>query len=66
MRQRMWLELLSYYDCKIRYHPGKANVILDAQVEARKEENYGTEDLCGMIKKLEPRTNGTLCLNGKR
>ncbi|GJR67783.1 putative reverse transcriptase domain-containing protein [Tanacetum coccineum] len=32
-------------------------------VEARKEENYGTEDLCGMIKKLEQRTNGTLCLN---
>ncbi|GJW78629.1 hypothetical protein Tco_0140311 [Tanacetum coccineum] len=27
--------------------------ILNAQVEARKEENFGTEDLCGMIKKLE-------------
>ncbi|GJT13499.1 retrovirus-related pol polyprotein from transposon TNT 1-94 [Tanacetum coccineum] len=39
--------------------------ILDAQVEARKEENYGTEDLCGMIKKLEQRTDGTLCLNGR-
>nr|GEY04033.1 hypothetical protein [Tanacetum cinerariifolium] len=25
-RQRRWLELLSYYDCDIRYHPGKANV----------------------------------------
>nr|GEX18707.1 reverse transcriptase domain-containing protein [Tanacetum cinerariifolium] len=25
MRQRRWLELLSDYDCKIRYHPGKAN-----------------------------------------
>ncbi|GJY67790.1 putative reverse transcriptase domain-containing protein [Tanacetum coccineum] len=74
MRQRRWLELLSEYDCEIRYHPGKANVvadalsrkernkplrvralvlttglnlpmqILNAQVEARKEENYGTED----------------------
>nr|GFA81589.1 reverse transcriptase domain-containing protein [Tanacetum cinerariifolium] len=30
MRQRRWLELLSDYDCKIRYHPGKANVITDA------------------------------------
>ncbi|GKA70785.1 putative reverse transcriptase domain-containing protein [Tanacetum coccineum] len=39
--------------------------ILDAQVEARNEENYGTEDLCGMIKKLKPRTDGTLCLNGR-
>ncbi|GJV55664.1 putative reverse transcriptase domain-containing protein [Tanacetum coccineum] len=38
-------------------------VILEAQVEARKEENYGTEDLCGMIKKLEQRTDGTLCLS---
>ncbi|GJS17147.1 putative reverse transcriptase domain-containing protein [Tanacetum coccineum] len=25
-----WLELLSDYDCDIRYHPGKANVIADA------------------------------------
>ncbi|GKB62825.1 putative reverse transcriptase domain-containing protein, partial [Tanacetum coccineum] len=94
MRQRRWLELLSDYDCKIHYHPGKANVvadalirkernkplrvrvvvltiglnlpvqILNAQVEARKEDNFGTEDLCGMIKKLEQRTDGTLCLNG--
>nr|GEW17917.1 hypothetical protein [Tanacetum cinerariifolium] len=29
--------------------------ILNAQAEARKEENYVTKDLCGMIKKLEPR-----------
>ncbi|GJX33586.1 putative reverse transcriptase domain-containing protein [Tanacetum coccineum] len=95
MRQRRWLELLSDYDCEIRYHPGKANVvadtlsqkerlkplrvralvltislnlpvqILEAQVEARKEENYGTKDLCGMIKKLETRADGTLCLNGR-
>nr|GEV24740.1 retrotransposon protein, putative, Ty3-gypsy subclass [Tanacetum cinerariifolium] len=27
MRQRRWLELLSDYDCKIRYHPGRANVV---------------------------------------
>ncbi|GJY16585.1 putative reverse transcriptase domain-containing protein [Tanacetum coccineum] len=95
MRQRRWLELLSDYDCEIRYHPGKANVvadalsrkerneplrvralvltiglnlpvqILNAQVEARKEENYGTEDLGGMIKKLEQRADGTLCLRNR-
>nr|GEV87837.1 reverse transcriptase domain-containing protein [Tanacetum cinerariifolium] len=29
MRQRHWLELLSDYDCEIRYHPGKANVVAD-------------------------------------
>nr|GEV43353.1 putative reverse transcriptase domain-containing protein [Tanacetum cinerariifolium] len=30
MRQRRWLELLSDYDCEIRYHPGKRNVMADA------------------------------------
>ncbi|GKF90040.1 putative reverse transcriptase domain-containing protein, partial [Tanacetum coccineum] len=30
MRQRRWLELLENYDCEIRYHPGKANVVADA------------------------------------
>ncbi|GKF10608.1 hypothetical protein Tco_0048534 [Tanacetum coccineum] len=30
MRQRRWLELLSDYDCDIRYHSGKANVVADA------------------------------------
>ncbi|GJY17113.1 putative reverse transcriptase domain-containing protein [Tanacetum coccineum] len=40
--------------------------ILNAQVEARKEENYGAEDLCGMIKNLEPRADGTLCLKNRK
>ncbi|GKA28227.1 putative reverse transcriptase domain-containing protein [Tanacetum coccineum] len=30
MRQLLWLELLSDYDCEIHYHPGKANVVADA------------------------------------
>ena len=30
LRQRRWVELLSDYDCKIQYHPGKANVVADA------------------------------------
>nr|GEZ38815.1 putative reverse transcriptase domain-containing protein [Tanacetum cinerariifolium] len=29
MRQRHWLELLSDYDCDIRYHLGKENVVAD-------------------------------------
>ncbi|GKC38329.1 putative reverse transcriptase domain-containing protein [Tanacetum coccineum] len=72
MRQRRWLELLSDYDCEIRYHPGKANV-----TEARKPENIKNEDVGGMLvenaknpeairtEKLEPRADGTLCLNGR-
>ncbi|GKD88035.1 putative reverse transcriptase domain-containing protein [Tanacetum coccineum] len=81
-RQRRWLELLSDYNCEIRYHPGKANVvadalsrkkrikplrvralvltiglnlpvqILNAQAEARKEENFGTKDLCGIVMQM--------------
>ncbi|GKB77515.1 putative reverse transcriptase domain-containing protein [Tanacetum coccineum] len=99
--------LLSDYNCEIRYHPGKANVvadalskkerdqplrvralvmtigldipkqILNAQIEARKPENIKNEDVGGMLvenaknpeairtKKLEPRADGTLCLNGR-
>nr|GEY71210.1 putative reverse transcriptase domain-containing protein [Tanacetum cinerariifolium] len=30
MSQQSWLELLIDYDCDIRYHPGKANVVADA------------------------------------
>ncbi|GJR66604.1 putative reverse transcriptase domain-containing protein [Tanacetum coccineum] len=30
MRQRRWMEILADYDCKIHYHPGKANVVADA------------------------------------
>ncbi|GJS72560.1 putative reverse transcriptase domain-containing protein [Tanacetum coccineum] len=67
MRQHRWLELLSDYDCEIRYHPGKANVVTEAQ----KPENLKNEDVGGMIRKdipkekLEPRADGTLCLNGR-
>ncbi|GKC00250.1 hypothetical protein Tco_0986386 [Tanacetum coccineum] len=39
--------------------------ILNAQAEARKEENYVAEDLHGMINKLEPRADETLCLNNR-
>nr|GEZ17520.1 putative reverse transcriptase domain-containing protein [Tanacetum cinerariifolium] len=107
MRQCRWLELLSDYDCRIRYHPRKTNVvadalsrkerikplrvralvmtiglelpkqILNAQTEAQKPENIKNEDVDGMLienskdleklrtKKLEPRVDGTLCLNAR-
>ncbi|GKD44192.1 putative reverse transcriptase domain-containing protein [Tanacetum coccineum] len=69
MRQCHWLELLSDYDCEIRYHPGKANVVADALTQ--KPENLKNKDVGVMIRKhipkekLEPRADGTLCLNGR-
>ncbi|GJS16760.1 putative reverse transcriptase domain-containing protein [Tanacetum coccineum] len=35
--KRRWIELVSDYDCVIRYHPGKANVIADALSKKDKE-----------------------------
>ncbi|GJT04027.1 reverse transcriptase domain-containing protein [Tanacetum coccineum] len=61
MRQRQWIELLSNYDCEIRYHPGKAN----AQKEAIKIENIKAKDIGDMLKKLEARADGTLCLDNR-
>ncbi|GKA18651.1 putative reverse transcriptase domain-containing protein [Tanacetum coccineum] len=57
MRQRRWLELLSDYDCDIRYHPGKANVVADAlsrkerepPLKARQPEYIESEDVGGMM-----------------
>ncbi|GJV50726.1 putative reverse transcriptase domain-containing protein [Tanacetum coccineum] len=102
MRQRRWLELLSDYDCEIRYHPGKANVVVDAlsrkeqeplrvralvmtigldlpkqilkaQTGARSQRTSRRRMLVENSKdpeklrteKLEPRADGTLCLNGR-
>ncbi|GJU67583.1 putative reverse transcriptase domain-containing protein [Tanacetum coccineum] len=97
-----WIhKLLNDYDCEIRYHPGKANVVVDAlshkernnplrvralvmtialnlpiqileaQIKAQKPENFKKKGVGGMIRKhipkekLEPRADGTLCLNGR-
>ncbi|GJU42146.1 putative reverse transcriptase domain-containing protein [Tanacetum coccineum] len=38
MRQRRWIELLSDYDCEIRYHPGKGNVVADALSRKEREK----------------------------
>ncbi|GJW14484.1 putative reverse transcriptase domain-containing protein [Tanacetum coccineum] len=53
MRQRYWLELLSDYDCDIRYHPGKENVVADALSRKERIEHCGIER-GGMIRKDIP------------
>nr|GEX76378.1 putative reverse transcriptase domain-containing protein [Tanacetum cinerariifolium] len=59
MRQRRWIELLSDYDCEIRYHPRKANVIADALRRKEREKPLKKEDLRRMQKQIfEIRTNG--------
>jgi hypothetical protein len=30
MMQRRWLELIKNYELEVHYHPGKANVVVDA------------------------------------
>nr|GEZ62127.1 putative reverse transcriptase domain-containing protein [Tanacetum cinerariifolium] len=35
---RRWIELLSDYDCEIRYHPGKANVVADSLSTKEREK----------------------------
>ncbi|GJV31957.1 retrovirus-related pol polyprotein from transposon TNT 1-94 [Tanacetum coccineum] len=58
MRQRLWIELLSDYECEIKYHPGKANVVADALSEASKDLTASTEWLRGLETHFERRDDG--------
>ena len=50
MRQRRWVELLNDYECNIRYHPGKANIVVDAL--SRKE--YSGRQVRGLTMTIHP------------
>ncbi|XP_071718024.1 uncharacterized protein [Rutidosis leptorrhynchoides] len=74
MWQRRWVEQLNDYDCEIRYHPGKANVVADAlsrkekakllrirdaKLEALTQENISTKSHKGPDKQFAIRDDGT-------
>nr|GEX23523.1 putative reverse transcriptase domain-containing protein [Tanacetum cinerariifolium] len=68
LRQQRWIELLNDYDCEIRYHPGKANVVADAltRKEAMKEKYIKKENLGRSIKPIfEFRPDGTRCFGNR-
>ncbi|GJX14765.1 hypothetical protein Tco_0206523 [Tanacetum coccineum] len=42
---KSWLELLGDYDCEIRYHPGKENVVVDASEQERSNKTIKSSSL---------------------
>ncbi|GJT08939.1 putative reverse transcriptase domain-containing protein [Tanacetum coccineum] len=55
MRQRRWLELLSDYNCDIRYHLGKRNVIADALSRREREPSLRVQALVMTISLYLPK-----------
>ncbi|GJY97298.1 putative reverse transcriptase domain-containing protein [Tanacetum coccineum] len=74
MRQRRWIELLSDYDCEIRYHPGKANVVADALSRKVREKPLRVRslvmstytDLSERILKAQPGSSETIKVEHQR
>ncbi|GJW06251.1 ribonuclease H-like domain-containing protein [Tanacetum coccineum] len=69
MRQRRWIELFNDYDCEIRYHLGKANMVADAlskklkaPKEAFKDDNVQFVALREVDKQMEHKEDDAIFL----
>ncbi|GKD21484.1 putative reverse transcriptase domain-containing protein [Tanacetum coccineum] len=63
MRHRRWIELLSNYDCELKYHLGKANVVVDAL--SRKQRLRPSRKLYNADHKLEVCSDGVRYLKAR-
>ncbi|GJW12320.1 putative reverse transcriptase domain-containing protein [Tanacetum coccineum] len=57
MRQRRWIELFSDYECEIRYHPGKANMVVDA---LSRKERVKPRRVRAMAMTIQPGVRGMI------
>ncbi|GJW63090.1 putative reverse transcriptase domain-containing protein [Tanacetum coccineum] len=64
MRQRHWIKLFSDYDCEIRYHPGKENVVADALSRILAAQKEAVDEFVvlqkGLDEMIEQRSDRTL------
>ncbi|GJX33150.1 reverse transcriptase domain-containing protein [Tanacetum coccineum] len=65
MRQRRWIKLFSDYECEIRYHHGKANVVADAlsrkeRLKPRRIRAMAMTIQTGMREKIQTTQSGAL------
>nr|GEX01102.1 putative reverse transcriptase domain-containing protein [Tanacetum cinerariifolium] len=63
MKKRRWLELLADYDCKIRYHPEKANVV--PKLKQSKKKTSKLKNLQGKDKAFKIHPDGIRCIKNR-
>ncbi|GJT33264.1 putative reverse transcriptase domain-containing protein [Tanacetum coccineum] len=69
MHQRRWIELFSDYECEIRYHPVKENVVADAlsrKERVKPRRNVLAERLHGLDQQMERKEDESLYFIDRR